>query len=120
MLIGKIESSETGKTINPMSNGKEKAVSELKLVKTKPKEEKNVSDSQSLDTEPTALHAAWRRKAATSISRARGPNLARYAVNHAANSTTLEKDYEQRQLLSPSNGNCNWRQRRVYLEINGC
>jgi hypothetical protein len=38
---------------------------------------------------------AWRRKAATSISRAVGPDRARHASNHAMNSTTLEKYYER-------------------------
>jgi hypothetical protein len=56
MLVGKMESSENGKTIKLMSNGKEKGVSEPKPVKTKAKEEKNLSDSQPLDAELTALH----------------------------------------------------------------
>jgi hypothetical protein len=53
MLVGKMENSEKGKMIKPMSNGKEKAASEPKPVT---KEEKNVSDSQLLDAEPIALH----------------------------------------------------------------
>jgi hypothetical protein len=38
---------------------------------------------------------AWRRKAATPISRAVGPDRAHHALNYAMNSTTLEKYYEQ-------------------------